>query len=372
MKKNIILKITVVSLAAIALLGIGRLSWAQKGFDRDMFLNEEGREEGTMSKGQARHGYLNYSVVFETLSQEEKEALEALRRENPVEFKEAVTVKLKAQREYLSKLKQEDSEKYKRIVGEAAKAAADKTLVKKLVFQSLSQEEKDQLVSLHRQDPNQARRIIEQKIEEKQVELESLKLIDSEKYHRIRQQGQKQFRHKWAEGEKHEDRADRKMVSKGQYGEKRHNITKELLFELLSQEEKEELIALRRQDPKKFHSLIEEKINAKKEELENIRESDPEKFSRLRQHAHKRMRQRLEKLKKSHPQEFEKTIAKRKHMRQKKMEKICQDNPAQCEEMRQRRNSHIKSMLEELKKQDPQGYEAIKQWMEKRGQEDIS
>ncbi|MDD4954734.1 MAG: hypothetical protein PHP17_01680 [Candidatus Omnitrophica bacterium] len=121
---------------------------------------------------------------------------------------------------------------------------------------------------------------------------------------------------------------------------RRNAMARVLVFESLSEQEKKELIELRKTDKEKFRAVLKDKLVAKKAELEQLKKNDPEKFKAIMAGARAKIKARLAELKKNNPQKYEELTAKRRE--------------------------RIKARLEYLKQNDPQKYEELKKKIQER------
>ncbi|MBU2102832.1 MAG: hypothetical protein ABH865_09395 [Candidatus Omnitrophota bacterium] len=81
-------------------------------------------------------------------------------------------------------------------------------------------------------------------------------------------------------------------------------MRKAVLFEMLSENEKKELLQLRETDKDKFREACRVKLSAKKKELDALKESNPEEFKKVMLSMRTRMRQRLAELAKKNPEKY--------------------------------------------------------------------
>lgn len=138
-------------------------------------------------------------------------------------------------------------------------------------------------------------------------------------------------------------------------------VENEVAFEVFSDQEKEDLVKLKKEDPEKFKELVKSKVKEKREYLRNLKESDPEKYKEVVSQAREKIKQRLQKLKEENPEKFEKIMQHRQQMRKKRLQQICESNPEKCAEIKQRRQEYLRQRLAELKETDPEKYEKIMQ-----------
>ena len=143
-------------------------------------------------------------------------------------------------------------------------------------------------------------------------------------------------------------------------------LAKELIFEGLSQEEKNALAELRKKDPEKFKESLKQKLKEQREVLKKLKEENPEEFKKVVGKKRQKIRERMRKLKEEDPEKFKELMCKRAQMRKKRLKKLCQDDPEKCREIMGKRREHFKEKLEELKETDPQKYEQIKERIKRR------
>jgi uncharacterized membrane protein len=112
-------------------------------------------------------------------------------------------------------------------------------------------------------------------------------------------------------------------------------LKRAILFELLPEQDKNELIQLRKQYREKFMEVARKKLEVKKAELEILRKADPTAFKALIAQARTKVMQRKQELKEKNPQKFE--------------------------EMNKKRIGRIKRELAYLKETDPKAYEQLQE-----------
>ena len=112
-------------MVVIMAIGLCQLIFAQEGGNSQTSEEKTSTSQSkvtekqmfpSQSTFQRIYCHLIDNIVFETLPEEEKKALEKLRIANPDEFKKEVKVKIKERRKYLKKLKQKNPEKFKEIM----------------------------------------------------------------------------------------------------------------------------------------------------------------------------------------------------------------------------------------------------------------
>ena len=101
----------------------------------------------------------------------------------------------------------------------------------------------------------------------------------------------------------------------------------------LSDEEKQELMRLKSDDPEKFKEAIGARRKALIEDFRRLKEADPDKYLELKEQYHSQRVERLRSLKKEDPEAFKK--------------------------MMERRRQNIQQRLEFLREKDPEKYQQI-------------
>lgn len=124
---------------------------------------------------------------------------------------------------------------------------------------------------------------------------------------------------------------------------KNRMLKRAILFELLSEGDKKELIALRREYMEKFREAARKKLEVKKEELLRLERENPEEFKKATRQAHERMKQRIVQLREKNPQKFEEMKKRRLARIKRELRYIKETDPAQYEE--------IIKKIEEMKRQ---------------------
>ncbi|UCC95553.1 MAG: hypothetical protein JSW40_02085 [Candidatus Omnitrophota bacterium] len=346
-------------------------------------------------------------VIFETLPEEEKEALAELRDKDPEKFKEVAQERIKERGVYLNSLKESDPEKFKEITEKALRTIRQKQAAKVLVFESLSEREKKNLANLKEKNPEKFREAIEKKLKAKGEYLKALKEKNPEKFKEVAQKVHRKIQQKNAiRGLVFEDLTDeerqalaelrkqdpqklrevleQKLKEKAEYLKElketdpeklreiveglrskviKREVTTALIFESLSDTDKKALVELRKKDPEAYKEALAERLKEKHEYLKNLKETDSEKFKAVTHKAHQKLQSRMEHLRAKDPEKFEKIVAWRRDEMKKKVEAACKENPQKCKEIKERRVEHIKNLLKELKEEDPERYEKIKQWI---------
>lgn len=148
--------------------------------------------------------------------------------------------------------------------------------------------------------------------------------------------------------------------------ESKRGIARELIFENLSQEEKNALAQLRKKDPEKFKEILKQKLKERREVLKKLKEENPEEFKKVMSRTRERIRQRMTKLKEEDPEKFKQLMQKRARMKKQRVKKLCRDDPEKCREILQKRKENFKKKLEELKEIDPERYAEIKKCLKRR------
>jgi hypothetical protein len=280
-------------------------------------------------------------VIFETLPEEEKRSLLELKETDPEKAREVISQRVKEQGGYLKQLRETDPQEFEAITSQAHQAVRLRHAARKLVFESFSETEKEAFKQLHEADPKKAREFIEEKVRERLEYLKGLKETDPEKFKEVAQ----------------------KLYHKGQM---RQMVTREVIFEVLSDEEKNNLVKLKAEDPQKFKAVIEQTLKEKGQYLKDLRESDPEEFKEVVRNAQQRIRERMETLREKDPEKFEEIITRARNRRRQHLEALCKEDPEKCKELKEQRLQRIRDMLRDLKEEDPESYEKIIRWLRSR------
>ena len=336
MTKRNITKIIAIFCLAVLMSMSNSTVYAQGGFRGGA---SSGQGEGVSGHGPGgdMHRRAMAMVIFETLPEEERNTLIELRKSDPEKAKEVIRQKIKERGEYLKNLKETDPERFKEIIELARDRVKAQHAARKLVHESFTEEEKEAFQTLREQDPQKARESIEEKVQERIEYLKDLKNTDPEKFVAITE----------------------KLYQKGRG---RRMVTREIIFESLSDEEKKALVKLRAEDPEKFKAVVEEKLKGKGDYLKNLKETDPEKFKETVKNAQQRIRKRMQALKEKDPEKFKKLVGHARNRRKERLAVLCKDNPEKCKELKEKRLERIKSMLNELKEDSPEVYQDIKDW----------
>ncbi|MCF7877071.1 MAG: hypothetical protein K9M14_01915 [Candidatus Omnitrophica bacterium] len=177
-----------------------------------------------------------------------------------------------------------------------------------LLFETLDQEVKQELIQLKKEDPEEFKAAIKEALEARKAELAE-----------IREENPEEFQGIMAEAK--ERALERVKNRKGRPD--RDKIGKMVLFETLTDEQKKQIVALRN----KYKETLAKVVKERAKQLQEIKEDDPERFEQIMEKAKEKVRTRMKNQKKHHPQKFEQFQKMNPEYLGKKMEWLKEKDP---------------------------------------------
>jgi F0F1-type ATP synthase membrane subunit b/b' len=177
-----------------------------------------------------------------------------------------------------------------------------------LLFETLDQEVKEELIELKKEDREEFRAAAKEALEARKAELAE-----------IREENPEEFQEIIAEAK--ERALERVKERRG--GSVRGKIGKMVLFETLTDEQKTKIVALRN----KYQEALDKAVKKRGEELKEIKADNPEQFEQIIEEAKDKVRARMKNQKKNHPQKFKQFQRMNPEYLGKKMEWLKEKDP---------------------------------------------
>jgi len=220
--------------------------------------------EEVTAQGRRDHEMRRYArrLALQSLSDEEKKSLTALKETDPHAAFDALAVKVKEKLAYLRDLQTNDPEKYRGLI-DSFPGRGPGGLARELVFETLGKEKQRELLAMKEKDPGAFQAFVAETLKVQWKELQAIKKNDPEKFKEITQQARQCLRKRIEYlREKDPDRFN-KMMEQGR------------------RRRQERMAEICKDDPEQCRALKEKKRDHIQRILVQLKDEDPETYAHI-------------------------------------------------------------------------------------------